>query len=152
MLPITGVHHKSPMNFSQEICNYTEKGRKKIHNNQKVVASTTLRAFQLNLNENDTIEFRNNMISEYVAQYGKCYITGTELNPENAIGIRIKPKERNGTDDYSNIVIVDKAVIPLIEDIDIDYCSNLTEKQRVKLNKLRKARKLKPVSGTCKLA
>ncbi len=152
MLPITGVHHKSPMNFSQEICNYTEKGRKKIHNNQKVVASTTLRAFQLNLNENDTIEFRNNMISKYVAQYGKCYITGTELNPENAIGIRIKPKERNGTDDYSNIVIVDKAVIPLIEDIDIDYCSNLTEKQRVKLNKLRKARKLKPVSGTCKLA
>ena len=37
MLPITGVHHKSPMNFSQEICNYTEKGRKKIHNNQRAV-------------------------------------------------------------------------------------------------------------------
>ena len=92
------------------------------------------------------------MISKYIAQYGKCYITGTELSTENAVGIRIKPKERNGTDNYSNIVIVDKNVIPLIEDIDIDYCSKLTEKQRVKLNKLRKARKLKPVSGTCKLA
>ena len=40
------------ISYTQEICNYTEKGRKKIHNNQKVVASTTLRAFQLNLNEN----------------------------------------------------------------------------------------------------
>lgn len=152
MLPITGVHHKSPMNFSQEICNYTEKGRKKIHNNQRAVESSKLKAFQMFLNEDETIEFRNNMVSKFVAQYGKCYITGNELEPENAVGIRIKPKERNGTDDYSNIVIVSKAVIPLIEDINADYCSNLSEKQKVKLNRLRRARKLKPVKGTCKLA
>lgn len=67
-------------------------------------------------------------------------------------GEGIKPKERNGTDDYSNIVIVSKAVIPLIEDKNADYCSNLSEKQKVKLNRLRRARKLKPVKGTCKLA
>ena len=152
MLPITGVHHKSPMNFSQEICNYTEKGRKKIHNNQRAVENSKLKAFQMILNDEDTIEFRNNMVSKFVAQYGKCYITGNELEPENAVGIRIKPKERNGTDDYNNIVIVSKAVIPLIEDIDADYCSNLSEKQKVKLNRLRRARKLKPVKGTCKLA
>ena len=152
MLPITGVHHKSPMNFSQEICNYTEKGRKKIHNNQRAVESSKLKAFQMFLNDEDTIEFRNNMVSKFVAQYGKCYITGNELEPENAVGIRIKPRERNGTDDYSNIVIVSKAVIPLIEDKNADYCSNLSEKQKVKLNRLRRARKLKPVKGTCKLA
>lgn len=52
----------------------------------------------------------------------------------------------------SNIVIVSKAVIPLIEDKNADYCSNLSEKQKVKLNRLRRARKLKPVKGTCKLA
>ena len=152
MLPITGVHHKSPMNFSQEICNYTEKGRKKIHNNQRAVESSKLKAFQMFLNDEDTIEFRNNMVSKFVAQYGKCYITGNELEPENAVGIRIKPRERNGTDDYSNIVIVSKAVIPLIEDKNADYCSSLSEKQKVKLNRLRRARKLKPVKGTCKLA
>lgn len=152
MLPITGVHHKSPMNFSQEICNYTEKGRKKIHNNQRAVESSKLKAFQMFLNDEDTIEFRNNMVSKFVAQYGKCYITGNELEPENAVGIRIKPRERNGTDDYSNIVIVSKAVIPLIEDTNADYCSSLSEKQKVKLNRLRRARKLKPVKGTCKLA
>jgi len=47
MLPITGVHHKSPMNFSQEICNYTEKGRKKIHNNQRAVESSKLKVYLL---------------------------------------------------------------------------------------------------------
>ena len=45
-----------------------------------------------------------------------------------------------------------KAVIPLIEDTNADYCSSLSEKQKVKLNRLRRARKLKPVKGTCKLA
>ena len=97
----------------KEICNYTENRRKKIHNNQRAVESSKLKAFQMFLNEDDTIEFRNNMVSKFVAQYGKCYITGKELEPENAVGIRIKPNERNDTDDYSNIVIVSKAVIPL---------------------------------------
>ena len=148
---MTGVHHKSPMNFSQETCNYTEKGRKKIHNNQRAVEGSKLKAFQMFLNNEDTIEFRNNMVSKFIAQYGKCHITGIELEPENAVGIRIKPKERNGTDDYNNIVIVSKDILPLIEDFNVDYCSNFTEKQRVKLNRLRRARKLKPVKGTCKL-
>lgn len=153
MLPITGVHHKYPMNFSQDICNYTVKGRVKIHNNQRAVASSKLKAFQMFLDEQDTVEFRNNMVSKFVAQYGKCYITGDELEPDNAVGIRIKPKERNGTDDYNNIVIVSKAILPLIEDFNVDdYCSNLENRQRVKLNRLRRARKLKPVNGTCKFA
>ena len=106
MLPITGVHHKSPMNYSQEICNYTEKGRKKIHNNQRAVESSKLKAFQMFLNEDDTIEFRNNVVSKFVAQYGKCYITGNELEPENAVGIRIKPKERNGTAIWHGFTVV----------------------------------------------
>lgn len=32
LLPLTGVHHRNPMNFSQNICNYTQGGRNKIHN------------------------------------------------------------------------------------------------------------------------
>ena len=98
------------------------------------------------------MEFYGSWNIQEIDSIGKCYITGNELEPENAVGIRIKPKERNGTDDYSNIVIVSKAVIPLIEDKNADYCSNLSEKQKVKLNRLRRARKLKPVKGTCKLA
>lgn len=42
MLPITGVHHKNPMNFSQKICNYTMKGREKIHSNLKAIPEVGL--------------------------------------------------------------------------------------------------------------
>ena len=33
IFPIYGCKTKPPMNFSQDICNYTEQGRKKIHKN-----------------------------------------------------------------------------------------------------------------------
>ena len=67
MLPITGVHHKSPMNFSQDICNYTEKGRQCIHNNQHAVGRAKLKAFQMTLNPKESVEFRDNLISKYIA-------------------------------------------------------------------------------------
>ena len=31
LLPINGVKHKNPLNFSQDICNFTEHGRSRIH-------------------------------------------------------------------------------------------------------------------------
>ena len=58
----------------------------------------------------------------------------------------IKPKERNGSDGYGNLVIVNKSLLPVIEGF-IDYCPViLTEKQKEKVNRLRRARKLKPVN------
>ena len=145
MLPITGVHHKYPLNFSQDISNYTEKGRQRIHNNQHAVGRAKLKSFQITLNPKESVEFRDNLISKYIAQYGKCHISGQLLEPDEAVGIRIKPKERNGSDDYGNLVIVTKSLLPVIEGV-IDNCPvNLTEKQKEKLNRLRRARKLKPV-------
>ena len=94
-LPLTGVHHNPPMNFSQYICNFTKKGREKIHSNQKVVDEANLEALQLYFNKDETTEFRSNAISRYVAQYGKCYVTGERLTPQNSVIIRIVPKERN---------------------------------------------------------
>lgn len=152
MLPITGVHHKHPLNFSQDTCNYTESGRSKIHNNQRAVERSKLKSLSLIFSDDESIKFRDNAISRFVAQYGKCYVTGYELQSDDAIGIRIKPKERNGSDDYNNVVIVSKMIIPLIEGLDNNCCFKLTEKQMKKLNKLRRARKIQPIKGTCKFA
>ena len=58
MVPIVGVHHKSPMNFSQDITDYSESGRKKIHSNQKAVSRSKLRAMQLAFDESESVEFR----------------------------------------------------------------------------------------------
>ena len=37
LLPIQGVQHKNPMNFSQDICNFTKQGRNKVHEDVVVV-------------------------------------------------------------------------------------------------------------------
>lgn len=144
MIPLTGVHHKPPMNFSQDICNFTKKGREKIHSNQKVVDEANLEALQLYFDKDETTEFRSNAISRYVAQYGKCYVTGERLTPQNSVIIQIVPKERTGKDRYSNIVIISKNAEPLIY-ADATNLNGLDENQKEKLNKLRVARKLKPV-------
>jgi group II intron reverse transcriptase/maturase len=144
LLPLTGVHHKPPMNFSQDICNFTQKGRESIHNNQNVVDEASLEALQLYFGAEETVEFRSNAISKYVAQYGKCYITGERLTPKSSVVIRIIPKERNGTDKYNNIVIVSKSAEAMIY-AELTNLIGLDEKQKEKLNKLRMARKLKSV-------
>ena len=39
LLPVTGVKRMNPLNFSQNICDYTKEGRKKIHENLKYINS-----------------------------------------------------------------------------------------------------------------
>ena len=144
LIPLTGISHSPPRNFSQTTCDYTSIGREKIHKNQKALDQTYLESLQLYFHEGDSIEFRSNAISRYVAQYGKCYVTGEKLMPEDAVVLRIVPKERNGTDSYNNLVLVSKAAEHLIymSATDID-CLNAKAKE--KLNKLRVARMLEPV-------
>ena len=146
MVPIVGVHHKSPMNFSQDITDYSESGRKKIHSNQKAVSRSKLRAMQLAFDESESVEFRSNAVSRFVAQYGKCYVTGEILEADESVAMRIKPKSRNGTDDYSNIIIVSKLIAKLISDASTEGLSAFDENQKKKINKFRRGRKLKLVN------
>lgn len=55
LLPITGVHHKSPMNFSQDITSYTAEGRKKIHHNLETVTRTQFEALAKSRDPNEII-------------------------------------------------------------------------------------------------
>ena len=52
LLPLTGVHHKHPINFSQDITSYTAKGREKIHKSVQCVETQELR---------DVMKYRNLM-------------------------------------------------------------------------------------------
>lgn len=143
LIPLTDVHHRPPMNFSQDICNYTAKGREKIHAKQRAVTTADLMAIQMYFPKDESMEFRSNALSRYVAQYGKCYVTGEELTPSKAMAIRIKPKDKGGTDSYSNIVIVSEAMKQFLTAA--LYRCKLNEESKEKLNLLRKARKLKSI-------
>ena len=106
LLPVTAVHHVHPMNFDQSICNYTYKGREKIHENLMRVSPLELRTISQSRDINENIDFNDNRISAYVAQQGNCYISGIHLNIIEAKCFRKKPLKRGGTNRHGNIAFV----------------------------------------------
>lgn len=143
LLPITGVHHRSPMNFSQDITNYTAKGRAKIHSSLESVTDIQFEALAKGRDRNESIEFNDNRISAFAVQQGKCYITGQELNVQDMRCFRKKPLSKGGTDKHGNIAFVEGRVFKLI------FCNTVNEAKSMlgelklddtKKNKLNKIR------------
>ncbi|KWU56893.1 group II intron reverse transcriptase/maturase [Priestia megaterium] len=114
LLPITGMHHKNPWNFSQDICSYTKQGRNKVHTNLKAIPKDVLKQVMTRYSPNRSIEYNDNRISKYVAQYGKCYVTGEVIGIDRVHCHHKIPLENGGTDKYNNLVIVDKYIHKLI--------------------------------------
>lgn len=145
LLPITAVHHRSPMNFSQDITNYTVAGRKKVHNDITVVNSVELDALASIRDPKETIEFNDNMISAFIVQRGGCYITGEKLRFPQVKAIRKKPTSRGGTDRHSNIALLSLDLWNALFTEDCNIARQLTEKhhfdssQTERFNRLRRS-------------
>ena len=75
LLPINGVKHKNPLNFSQDICNFTEHGRSRIHEKIALVTKGEIRILLEYKDTTKSVEFNDNRISVFIAQQGNCYIT-----------------------------------------------------------------------------
>ena len=105
LLPIQGVQHKNPMNFSQDICNFTKQGRNKVHEDVVVVTKEEIRALLENENPTDSVEFNDNRISAYIAQQGNCYVMNRRGTPSTLICIHKSDKGDN-LDRYSNLAFV----------------------------------------------
>ena len=90
LLPINAVKRFNPLNFSQNICDYTKAGRKKIHDELLEVSSNELGELQHIRDPVETIEFNDNIISAYVVQKGMCYISKGKL-----ILISVLPLEKS---------------------------------------------------------
>ena len=114
LLPLTGVHHRSPMNFSQEISNYTSKGREKIHRNLMLITQREFEAIAKMRDPTETIEFNDNSLSAYVIQQGNCYITGKKLDVSHMKCIRKKPLKKRGTNNHGNIIFINSDVYKAI--------------------------------------
>lgn len=83
LFPISYISTKAPLCFTQDICNYTPKGRAKIHDNLKNINYTTLKYIMKNPIISEDEEFNDNRISLYVGQGGKCNVTGKILEIGN---------------------------------------------------------------------
>ncbi|TJZ32352.1 group II intron reverse transcriptase/maturase [Priestia megaterium] len=114
LLPVTGMHHKNPWNFSQTICSYTKLGRAKIHRNLKAIPKDVLYQVMSGYSKNRGIEYNDNRISKYIAQYGKCYVTNEVIGIDRVHCHHLVPLKNGGSDRYTNLVIVDKYIHHLI--------------------------------------
>lgn len=143
MYPVFGVTCKTPINFSQDICNFTKEGRIKVHSYLQKVHIDVLRYLLQNPVRGQSIEYNDNRISLYVGQNGLCAITKQPLLIGDMECHHKIPKHRNGTDEYKNLIFVTSKVHALIhiraEETIKKYMGELklTTEMIEKINKLR---------------
>ena len=142
-VPIHAQKWKTTLCFSQTTCNFTTEGRAKIHNNLKAIDKTMLTYIMRNYIPNRSIEYNDNRISKFIAQYGKCAILGEELGINEWHCHHINPYSLFKDDSYSNLIVVHKAIHQLIhlkDNVKIEtllQSLRINNKQKEKVNKLR---------------
>lgn len=153
IVPITYVKCRNPMNKKRKACLYTEIGRQEIHTGLRTDL-LKLRQLMLNPVMGQSIEYNDNRISLYAAQYGKCAVTGKTLEIEEIHCHHKTPRHLGGEDNYHNLIIVQNTIHRLIHASKAETIeklikqTNLTNNQFVKVNKLRAAAGLKAAIKT----
>lgn len=145
IIPVSFVQHRNPMYLKVKINKYTPEGRELIHRNQSAVSEIALRWIRSNpvVSDRATVEFNDNRISLFIAQSGKCSVTGEELNVLDMHCHHKIPYHVSKDDKYSNLTIVKSEVHILIHATKGDTIQrymtllNLNDEQVKRLNKLR---------------
>ncbi|QIB55461.1 group II intron reverse transcriptase/maturase [Blautia producta] len=143
LIPMGYVRTRDAQHKKKSVNRYTLEGRAEIHKNLGINTDTMIWLMQ-NPVLDKTIEFADNRISLFAAQYGRCAITDADLMPYDIRCHHKTPLENGGTDEYSNLVLVTEAVHILIhatlQETIQKYLKELqlNKKQLEKLNKLRK--------------
>lgn len=89
-----------------------------------------------------SIEYADNRISLYNAQKGKCAVTGKEFETTEEIHCHhITPKNKGGTDEYENLILVTKTVHKLIHATKAETIAKYLEDCEPNLEKLNELRK-----------
>ncbi|WP_430788610.1 group II intron reverse transcriptase/maturase [Virgibacillus flavescens] len=142
-VPLHAQKYKTNLCFTQDTCNYTTEGRVKIHQRLKAISKDVLSYIMKSFIPNRTIEYNDNRISKFIAQYGKCAISGVELGLSDWHCHHKNPYHLSKDDSFSNLVILHESVHRLVHMKDNDNIKalmqilNLSKKQIEKLNVFR---------------
>ena len=140
-----------PNTKGKAVNKYTPEGRKLIHKNLQIDTGTMLWVMR-NPVRGRSIEYADNRISLYAAQYGKCAVTGKVMAPHDIHCHHKVPVSKGGTDEYANLILICKDVHtilhasqnPTIERL-LNFL-NLEPMQLAKLNKLRVLAEMPPIN------
>ena len=142
LFPIAGIKFTMPRIFPKDWNRYTPEGRLFIHQRLKMDMHIVYYLLE-NSNPNKSVEFNDNRISLFIAQQGKCHVSGENLSKANMEVHHVTPLSLGGNDNYKNLVIVTKETHKLIHatrrETIFHYLPSVLKKERSleKLNKLR---------------
>ncbi len=152
LFPVSMVRTKPPMCFSQSICNYTEKGRATIHKNLLGIDDNVLQYLMTNPIIGESTEYNDNRISLYVGQNGKCGVTQNVLEIGSMHAHHKIPKKIGGTDEYSNLIMLNKDVHILVHATNEEIIKKCLEMLSLNKTAFAKVNKLRELVGNCKLS
>lgn len=151
LYPINGVKTSPPMCFSQNICNYTEQGRAKIHEMQKAVSPYILQQLMEHPIAGESTELNDNRISMYVSQRGKCAICKEPLALGNIVVHHVTPKHLGGKDNYANLILVTPDVHQLIHATEAKTIEKYLDKLKHCTLNMARLNKLRALAGNCRI-
>ena len=126
--PIGYMQHKIPLNKSREV-------------QEKIVDDIKLNLMRQPL-YGRSIEYADNRISLYLAQKGKCAVTGEKFTTMDEIHCHHKlPKSKGGTDEYQNLVLVTETVHKLIHATNAEIIQKYLQTCKPDMTKLNVLRK-----------
>lgn len=144
VVPVAYVQHRVPMDRKIRVNPYMPEGRTEIHKNLAGLNLAVMNHLMNTPAGQQSVEYNDNRIALYVAQKGKCAVSGIALDANQVDCHHKKPLSLGGDDSYQNLIIVSDAVHILIhsssERTIKKYLNDLqlNSKQLAKLNNLRK--------------
>ncbi len=149
LCPIGYVQTKNPMYKKKKICKYTAEGREEIHRNLKFdeTVITVLHMLARAYLPNRSVEYMDNRVSLYAAQYGKCAVTGKVLWIDEIHCHHKKPISQGGTDEYKNLIIVHIDIHKLIHATKPETIQAYLDKIKPNKSQLEKINKLRVLAG-----
>lgn len=138
LYPLEACKTSKPMAYPKKRNLYSEEGRKYISlSTDKKVSSGLHHLIRFPL-QNESVELNLNRQSKYAQQRGKCIISGEDLSLNGFDVHHLLPRLLGGTDEYKNLVLVNRKYHRLIHSNNVEEINNLL--QNTNLNVKRKER------------
>lgn len=145
--PIGYIQHCPPKSYNRRICEYTPEGRTRIYEKLGINYSMMRQLMNQKL-YNRSIEYYDNRISLYCAQWGKCHVLGRDFLSIDDIHCHHKiAVENGGKDEFSNLVLVDKDVHKLLHSKKLETIKFYLDLLRINATMLRKVNALRQKLG-----
>ncbi|PXX51984.1 group II intron reverse transcriptase/maturase [Hungatella effluvii] len=146
IIPIGYIQTKQPRYKNRKINKYTPEGRAIMYEPLQLNMSILLKMMRT-VEANRSIEYSDNRISRYCAQRGKCAITGKVMEYESIHCHHIKPRHLGGTDEYNNLIIIDKNIHILIHATNAETIRKYMELLKCDGKQLEKVNKMRTLAG-----